>query len=183
MLKPCVACVCDGREKLNFQVCSSYDVIFSGQVEGFATCEEGVSAVTFSVSELYKGRVNVNCEVEFVCGSEDCSIGFQEGQEWLVFVDKNNAQVCVFDLCSHSRQLLPSEHAVYDNELRGSSFFEDKNFLNNNFEANKGFNDQLQSRRYKKVDPVLIPVFMGVSVLFMLLGVFVFKRLSKKRKQ
>jgi len=182
LFTPGVACVCDEKYSLTLQVCSSYDVIFSGKVQESSPCEAGESLVTFEVSELYKGQVDPECNVRYICGAEDCSLDFQNDSEWLVFVNKNNAQECVFDLCSYSRVLLPDSFAVYDNEVRGTTFFQDKDFLVSNFDVNKRFSNELKARKYEKVEPKLVPVFLGVSLLFMLVGMFVFKKVSDKRK-
>jgi len=179
---PGVACVCDEKRSLTLQVCSSYDVIFSGKVQKSSPCETGESVVTFEVLELYKGDVDPECNVRYVCGTEDCSVDFQNDYEWLVFVNKNNAQECVFDLCSYSRALLPDSFSVYDNQVRGTTFFQDKDFLVSNFDVDKMFSNELKARKYEKVEPKLIPVFLGVSLLFMLVGMFVFKKVSDKQK-
>ena len=181
-LKPCVACVCDEIGVLDLQVCSSYDVIFIGKVNKIQSCEHGNSTVVFDVSEAYKGNIDYSCEVNYTCGIEDCSMDFQEDTEWLIFLDKNNAQENVFDLCSHSRQLLPDSAVLYSNEIHGSTFFQDKQFLDSNFDVNKSFRNELEARKYEAVDPILIPVFLGVSLGFMLVGMFVFKRIARKKK-
>ncbi|MFT6716922.1 MAG: hypothetical protein ACJA0Q_001570 [Saprospiraceae bacterium] len=181
LLNPCLACVCDEKPTLSLQVCSLYDVIFSGDVQNTSVCEDGNSKVLFNVSELYKGDVEFVSELQYVCGVEDCSVDFHDDSEWLIFAKKNNAQECIFELCSYSRELLPDSTAVYINQLRGSTFFQDKDFLASQFDIKKRSKNELRSRKYEKVDPKLIPVFLGVSLLFMLGGMFVFKRVSKKK--
>lgn len=180
LLKPCLSCVCEQRERLDLQVTSSYDVVFFGKVLGVTACDEGDAVVKFKVTELYKGNVGQECELSFLCGKEDCSGDFQIDTEWLIFTDFNNAQECVFELCSHSRELIDEEHAQYVDQERGSTFFQDHAFLKSNFEVKTRFQNELTARRYEKVDPDLIPVFLGVSLLFMVVGVFVFRRVGKK---
>ncbi|MFT6745933.1 MAG: hypothetical protein ACJAZ2_000271 [Glaciecola sp.] len=84
-IKPCLACVCDEIGVLDLQVCSSYDVIFIGNINEIRACEDGNSTVVFDVSEMYKGDAEYTCMVKYTCGIKDCSMDFQEDSEWLIF--------------------------------------------------------------------------------------------------
>jgi hypothetical protein len=183
LMVPCDACICIEKSPLTLQICSSYDVIFFGEVQSLNSCLNGNSTVKFNVTELFKGDLPTLASVKYLCGAEDCSVDFQVGSEWLIFANKNNAQYCVFDWCSHSRELLPDSLDVYNTRLQGTTIFQDKDFLISNFEVNKKFNNQLKTRSYEKVNPKLIPVFLGVSLLFMIGGMFVFNKLSNREKK
>ena len=179
LAKSLSGCVCQQKEPLSVQVCGLYDVIFFGSIKEIKTCEKGNSIATFTVSELFKGNVSESCEVHYLCGSVDCSVDFQLGSEWLIFADKNNAQECVFDLCSYSRQLLSENVADYENQLRGSTFFEDKKFINTHFELKAKLGNELQARRYEKVSPSMIPVLLVVSLVFMAVAWLVFNSFGR----
>lgn len=174
------SCICDQLSSLDLQECSQYDAIFHGQVENVESCKNEERIIRFKVNELYKGDANVNAEVIDLCEIAECSTDFEPGTSWLVYVNKNNAQELVYNYCSHTRKLNEEGVKDYEEEVRGSSFFQDKALLEEYFEVNSHLKKGLKPRRYEKVDPKLIPVLLGVSLLFMVGGVLLFKRKSKK---
>lgn len=175
------ACLCEEYSVLSKQECSKYGVIFQGTVSASDGCDNGAGKVLFSIQELYKGATSREQEIVLECKKSDCPLDFELGDDWLIFAQKNNAQEIIFDPCSRSRKLLPDSVKDYFTELTGLSYFQEQAFLQQNFTVNAGFDGNLKARKYEKVDPKLIPVFLGVSLLFMIIGIFAM-RYFKKRK-
>lgn len=174
-------CECDEFVPLNKQECSKYEVIFSGKVLEYTPCSEENAQVTFELQELYKGDYPSPLPVLLTCESAECIPDFIKGDEWLIFAHKNNAQEVLFDVCSRSRKLLPDSVTDYMSEMTGLSFFQEKAFLQQNFEPTTGSTQDLKPKKYEKVNPKLIPIFLGISLLFMVIGLWVMKYLKRKK--
>ena len=94
--------------------------------------------------------------------------------------NKNNAQEIQVNQCSFTRNQLPDTVQDYSEVVRGTKFEDDLVFLKNNFESKVDDKNELKAKKYEKVDPELVPVFLGISLVFMLIGFLVIKRVGKK---
>lgn len=170
------ACQCDELTPLSLSSCRPYEFIFLGKVQEVLPCEKEVQKVVFDCKSVFKGTYVDQLTLEFECGITACSIDFVSGEEWLVYAKKNNAQALVFDFCSHARKLPLKGQVDYQTELRGTSFFQDRQFLADNFEVKKMKQEGLQQKKYEKVDPDLIPVLLGSGLMFMIVGLYIVRK-------
>ena len=170
-------CQCPELKLLDKQVISSYDLVFLGKFEQAGNCVNSEKQLLFSELEVYKGSVlGSDIKVNFTCGNEACFIDFIAGEQWLVYCKKNNAQNYFLEYCSHTRKLVVDEQVDYQEEIRGTSFFDDKNFMMTNFGVIENNKNDLKPKKYEKLDDELIPVLLGASLIFMIVGMMVFRK-------
>lgn len=170
-------CQCPELPLLDKKSFSTYELVLFGKVEELKECSAGNQKVVFQVLELYKGDLSKELvSIDFSCETNTCFTEFNEGEQWLVYCKKNNAQDFILPDCSHTRKLIENGQIDYQEEMRGSSFFEDKTYLSSNFGIEQVFENDLKPKKYEKVDDRLIPVFLGVSLLFMIIGMLIFRK-------
>ena len=179
--KASFACVCDDFDVISKQECGKYEVIFAGTVLKYFPCEKEKGKVIFAVQDVYKGELSKEQELVFECKTDDCPVEFLKDEEWLIFAKKNAAQEIIYHPCSRSRKLLPDTVQDYFTELTGQTFFQEKAFLQDNFNGSIGFDGNLKAKKYEKVDPKLIPIFIGISLIFMIVGILVMRYLKKRK--
>lgn len=173
-------CQCPELPTLDRKSVSTYELVFYGKVDEVQECNSDIQVVTFQILELYKGVVlDELVSINYSCETNACFTDFIAEEQWLVYCKKNNAQDFILPDCSHSRKLMEQGHIDYQEEIRGSSFFEDKTYLSSNFELEKVDEKGLKPKKYEKVDDGLIPIFLGASLLFMIIGMLIFRK--KKR--
>ena len=172
------ACMCPDLEVLSLEHCGGYEVIFQGEVMKVLDCPEG--KVLFKVKTLFKGNAIPQQNVLFSCGS-GCSMDFQAGEEWLLFLKKNNAQDLLVNFCGHSRKKYPENQLDPHTELSGRDYASELMFLHENFSPKsiQAGKQELEMKRYEKVEPSNIPVLLGVSMAFMVVGFFVMRKVFK----
>lgn len=173
------ACQCGSPEPLKITSLSVYDVIFYGKVvEISEECTEQ-SKVVFEIQEQYFGDVEKAQEVIYDCSSE-CGMAFSVGDEWIIYAQRNNYLETIVSLCSRSRKFFESENEDFYQYSLGNTFQEELTFLQSNFEVNQSFDEGLKPLKYEKVPVNYIPWLLGSSMLFMLIGYIVFKRLTSR---
>lgn len=170
------ACICSEMKPLSVETCGFYDFIAYGRVDSEIDCNNSGSLL-FSPVELFKGDAVGDIILYTDC--QDCGVSFSKGEYWIVFGNKNNAQEIRVNQCSFTRNQLPDTVQDYSEVIRGTKFKEDLVFLKNNFESKVEDKNELKAKKYEKVDPKLIPVFLGIGLVFMLIGFFVIKRIGK----
>ena len=176
-----LGCSCVELQALDRQSCSIYDVVFTGEVKSVSDCNEENQDVIFQVDELFIGSIDREVEVKVNCGLQDCFTDFVEGQHWILFAKLNNAQQFKFDHCGHSRLFVKEGQKDYTEEIRGTSFFQDKAYLDDNYESNAYYEAGLKPRKYKKVEKQQVVYLLLASSLFMFVGFFVSKKWKKKQ--
>lgn len=169
------AAVCGELPELNIEQCGHYDFIAYGRVDGDLDCESG--KVKFTPVDIFKGEF-----VEFIDVFSECSgkgLPLSKSEYWILFGKRNNAQDIQLHICGHSRKQIPSTQTDYQTDVRGTTFQEDLAFLRANFKSKNANEKDLQPRKYQKVDPVLVPILLGVGLVFMVVGFLVMKRMKK----
>jgi len=174
------ACICEELSFLTLQECGKYDWIAYGVVGEVETCPEGI--VSFDPLKIYKGKYSKRVEVELNCDI-DCVPDVNTGETWLFYAEKDNAQNLRVGFCGHSRKQLPDSIQDFQSEFNGRTFKGELQFLEENFEvARKVRGINLEQRKYEKVDPKLVPYLIGIGLLFMLIGYFVFNKIVEKNR-
>lgn len=171
------ACICPEMKRLSVETCGFYDFIAYGRVDSEIDCSNS-GALLFSPVELFKGDASGDLILYTDC--KDCGVSFSKGEYWIVFGNKNNAQEIQVNQCSFTRNQLPDTVQDYSEVVRGTKFEDDLVFLKNNFESKVDDKNELKAKKYEKVDPELVPVFLGISLVFMLIGFLVIKRIGKR---
>ena len=104
---------------------------------------------------------------------------FGKGDVWLIYAEKNNAQDVIVHFCSRSRKLNLAQEKDDYVVASGLTYQQEKDKLISFFSVNEEKNSNLKPRTYEKVDPSLIPVLLIVSVVFILLAMWAFKKFVK----
>ncbi len=172
------ACECEALQTISLEECGRYDVIFEGTIDTLFTCAENQGKAVFTINNLYKGKFLSTVEVNYECGTS-CDFYFAKGATWIIYGDLNNAQEVSAQFCSHTRRMPTAQEQDVYAVTSGLTFLEENNLLQSLFGKASNKNGVLQPRRYEKVNPVLIPVFLGVSLAVVLLGLWLFKKYGK----
>ena len=175
-------CTCDVILPMTFEATAGVEVIFYGRVvEVKEGCTEE-SVVVFDVEEEYKGGLKRSQEVLYICGTE-CGMSFVEGEQWIIYGSKNNAQEVLVDWCSRSRRKFDNESEDFYRGLLESTFDQEIEFLRHYFNVNESFDGGLKQRKYEKLEPKYIPFLLGGGLIAILLGLGVFKLIDKKKNK
>lgn len=173
------AYVCNEIPLLTLEACGQYDYIAFGRVISEVNCEE--QKVKFAPLNTFKGAQEEG-EIDLFTSCKDDGVLFSKGDLWLVYGSLNNAQEIQVHVCGHSRKQFENEVNDFYVLERGSSFKKDFAFLKKNFAEKDANRNDLKPRKYEKVDPIMVPVLLGVGLIFMIVGIFVFKRLGKNKE-
>ena len=168
------AVVCGDLPILNIEQCGHYDFIAYGRIDSELDCEDEKSI--FTPVSVFKGTTDKSIDIFTVC--EDKGLPISKGEYWILFGDFNNAQEVNVNICGHSRRQLPKEEVDYQTEFRGSTFQEDLRFLRLNFKPKVIGERELLPKKYQKMNPVMVPVLLGVGLVFMVVG-YLFIRKKK----
>ncbi|MFZ9848875.1 MAG: hypothetical protein ACO3EE_12115 [Flavobacteriales bacterium] len=155
-----------------------YDVIFEGKVNSVTKCADGEQQISFSIQDLFKGNYLSVINVKNNCG-DGCAMHFEKDDVWLIYAEKNNAQDVIVHFCSRSRKRVVNGEQDDYAFASGLSYQQEKDKLLSFFSVNEEKSNILKPRQYEKVDPSLIPVFLIVSVVFILLAMWAFKKFVK----
>jgi hypothetical protein len=172
------ACDCDPLDALSKENCGVYDVIFEGKVNSVTKCVDGEQQISFSIQDLFKGNYLSVINVKNNC-ADGCAMHFEKDDVWLIYAEKNNAQDVIVHFCSRSRKRNAGEEKDDYVFASGLTYQQEKDRLLSFFSANEEKNTNLKPRQYEKVDPSLIPVLLIVSVVFILLALWAFKKFVK----
>jgi hypothetical protein len=125
------SCNCPDAKPVTKELVSErYPVVFYGKVLSFRD-HEGKFQVRFQVIEPYVGKLPK--EIEITDPNSDCSLGFGEGQTWIIYARYWKFGMAGTDMCSPSRKQFEKETDDYNISLRGTRFSEEREFLKKNF--------------------------------------------------
>ncbi len=170
-----IAAVCDDLPKLSLEQCGHYDFIAYGRIESDLDCDD--KKVSFYPLSLFKGYIEEK-KIDLYTSCSDNGLPLAEGEYWLLYGFYNNAQQIKLSICGHSRKQISKEEVDYQQDLRGTSFQEDLTFLKENFSLKVFGKKELLPKKYEKVNPKLVPILLGIGLLFMVVGYFVIKKLK-----
>lgn len=172
-----IASICDPLPKLSLEQCGHYDFIAYGKIESDLDCKTNI--VSFYTISVFKGYFKDKI-IDFHTSCSDDGLPVTKGEYWILYGSYNNAQEIRLSICGHSRKQISKKEIDYQTDVRGSSFKQDLNFLKQNFSL-KGPNKkkELSQKKYEKLNPKLVPVLLGVGLLFMIIGYFVMRGLKK----
>ena len=165
---------CPDLPKLSLEKCGHYDFVAYGRVDSEVDCED--QKFLFTPINVFKGESSKSIDLFTKCQGEGLSVS--KGEYWILFGKMNNSLEVQLSFCGHSRKQLPVGEKDYETEARGTSFSEDLAFLKNSFIEKKENQNELKARKYEKVDPILVPILLGVGLVFMVVGYFFIKRLT-----
>ncbi|MFM7021794.1 MAG: hypothetical protein ACKOXB_02365 [Flavobacteriales bacterium] len=171
------ACECPELHPLTLADCGRYEVIFEGRIDSIAPGNDDNDTIAyFTINKLFKGNFLTIVPLHFD-GEADCPLYFQKGETWIIYAEKNNAQEARVEFCSRTRKMpaageddmfLYNSVYTYNKELQMlAEFFPD---------GEKASEGGLQPRKYEKVDPVMIPLLMGISLAFIIVGLYFFRK-------
>lgn len=166
--------ICEQLPKLAPQSFSHYDYIAFGKVVSSVTCSEDEGTVEFQPLSTFKGESLQNIALKTSCS--DGGVNFQKGDIWLVFGKKNNAQDIQVHICGHSRKQFKNVKDDYYVLERGSTFKSDFAVVKNYFSQKGQQGTNLKPRKYEKVDPIMVPILLSIGLLFMVVGILIFRR-------
>lgn len=172
------SCECRDLEFIDKQACSKYDAIALVNVVSIGECIEEKQQVFIEVIELYVGEIKRQDIFVSECNNS-CALPVEIGDQWIAYIDKNNAQDNLLEFCSHSRKRLPDDVTDYHNQVSGKSFNEELTFLQENYNVNEFYDNSLKPRKYQKISIKTTIVLLVSGLVFMVVGLLVFR--SKKK--
>ena len=167
--------VCDDLPTLSLEQCGHYDFIAYGKIESDLDCDN--EQVVFSPISVFKGYVEDET-INLYTSCSDNGLPLSKGEYWILYGFYNNSQQLKLSICGHSRKQIYKEGFDYQQDIRGTSFEEDLTLLKENFSLKVFGEKELLPKKYEKVDPKLVPILLGVGLLFMVVGYFVIKKLK-----
>ncbi len=170
-----IAAVCDILPKLSLEQCGHYDFIAYGKIESDLDC--GNEQVSFYPISVFKGHIE-DKTIDLFTSCSDNGLSVSKGEYWVLYGFYNNAQQIKLTICGHSRKQVSKEDVDYQHDLRGTSFEEDLTFLKENFSIKVSEGKNLLPKKYQKVEPVMVPVLLGVGLVFMVVGYLFIKKLK-----
>ena len=170
------AAVCDDLPKLSLEQCGHYDFIAYGKIESDLNCDN--EQVSFYPLSVFKGYIEGK-KIDLFTSCSDNGLPLSKGEYWVLYGFYNNAQQIKLSICGHSRKQISNEEVDYQRDLRGTSFDEDLTFLKDNFSVKVYGKRELLPKKYEKVSPKLVPILLGVGLVFMVVGYFVIKKLNR----
>lgn len=173
-----IACKCPELHPLTLADCGRYEVIFEGKVESVTPCDGENALAHLSIETLFKGNFLTIVPVHFDCASS-CGMALQKGEKWIIYGELNNAQEVVINFCSRTRKQAAAGES--DNYIFNAThtYNEELNLLNEFFRPDEKHNEGIEPRKYEKVDPSLIPIFLLASIIFMAVGMYFFRKRKK----
>ncbi|MEO6302712.1 MAG: hypothetical protein ABIP51_06035 [Bacteroidia bacterium] len=124
------ACQCP-LTGLNVAECDKYEIIFRGKIVSVTPCDNKFGIATFEVEELYKGITAKQFKVLFECGVE-CAVGFNEGEEWVIYSKYKQVDKALMDWCSRSRKYFKNVKEDFYAVTYGNEYFDEVKFLREN---------------------------------------------------
>ncbi len=175
----CFACECGTLAPLTKEKCKDYDVIFFGTVDSIGECNDKWSAVAyFTISDLYKGKVQKQVEINFDCNTE-CLMSLAANDEWIIYAKYIKFDFLQISICEHSRKKFNDDSQDFYLIDSKRTFVEELNFLKINLGlqtfveptiVNSVVTDtarhNTQPSSWGKVILLLVSVFVMVIVYF-----------------
>lgn len=172
------AAQCPELPKLNLEICGLYDYIAFGRFESAVNCES--QSAYFTPIQIFKGDFSKELEIFTPC--DDKGLPVSKNEYWIIFGKQNNSLETQLNICGHNRQKFPSDAQDFNTAARGTSFNQNLEFLRANFTPKIDDKQELKARKYEKIDPIKIPILLGIGLLFMLAGMLIFKIVAKRKK-
>ncbi len=121
------ACQCP-LTKLGKAECNKYEIIFRGKVKSTVTCNDKPGEALFEIIDLYKGNAYPEFKIMFDC-KDPCSVGFNVGEEWIIYSRYKQIDNAMMDWCSRSRKFIAQAKEDYYAVTYGNSYDDEVKFL------------------------------------------------------
>ncbi len=127
------ACECPPIKPISKESGNNYDVIFFGKIDSVSSCPvKGNAIAYFTVSQLYKGRIQQHLKINFDC-STPCMMSFSKDEEWLIYSTFKRFDEMNVTLCGHSRKFFGDVSKDFYQTNAQRTFEEEKFFLKETF--------------------------------------------------
>ena len=147
------ACECKDFVPITKELCSDYDVIFYGTVDSVSACDKkGFSIAYFTITELYKGNVKKQVQINFDCNTE-CMMSFAEGEEWIIYALYQKFDHLNVSICGHSRKKFDDETLDIYSANAKRSFGKEEEFLKTAFGNQDFIEENDLNNQQDKVGP------------------------------
>ena|ERR1051326_3846690 len=163
------ACDCPDAKPLGKEfIRQNYPVVFYGKVLSMGD-HDGKFFVKFKVIEPYIGKLTE--ELEIVDPNSDCSPGFGEGQEWLIYARYVEYGKPGTNICTPSRKFFSNEKDDFNVAVRKTTFSDDRELLRREFGVQPFFVKDAEQELLSKRE-LIKPKGYGM-VWMVLIGTFV----------
>lgn len=170
------ACQCPITE-LTLEETRKYDIIFRGTVKKVKPCGSTPGEAHFIVEELFRGRIPKELPVIFDC-SDECSVGFHEGEEWIIYTHFRQISSARMDWCSRSRKYYRREQEDFYMENTGITYFDELAFLRKNLGHQRPIEIQRNDAGNRNQKPNVTQIV--ILLIFSALGIVVFYLLFRR---
>lgn len=180
------SCTCVTPPAINKTTTEPYDVIFCGKVDSVSPCNtNGFATAYFTISELYKGTIPYQVEVEYECQSS-CLMTFVKKEEWLIYARYQRFDLLKAEFCGHNRKRY-SDMALDATLLSTQRSFDDEKkvlldlFGLKPFTEKNEMNEQQADLKPHNTQPTAMGKLWLLLISFgVMLVVFYFARKKKK---
>ncbi|MBL7917855.1 MAG: hypothetical protein JNM96_05630 [Bacteroidia bacterium] len=122
-----MACQCP-LTKLGKAECNKYEIIFRGKVISTVTCKDKPGEALFEIIDLYKGNAYPEFKILFDC-KDPCNVGFNVGEEWIIYSSYKQIDNAMMDWCSRSRKFFAQPKEDFYSVTYGNSYDDEVKFL------------------------------------------------------
>lgn len=167
------ACDCP-LSTLSMAECDKYEIIFKGKVKEVKPCGGKFGEALFEVQELYKGNATREFTVLFECGGE-CALGFNAGEEWIIYSKYKQINNALMDWCSRSRKYFRFAKEDFYTSTYGNDYEDELAFLRDKLKLHRLLQDENKDNNNRNKLPGLsdtIYLLLGsiaVVVIFLVL--------------
>jgi len=133
--EPLSACQCP-LTTLSLKESDKYELIFKGKIVSVKNCEGKFGEALFEIDELYKGNATPKFTVLFECGGE-CAIGFNAGEEWIIYSRYKQINNALMDWCSRSRKFFKFDKEDFYTETYGNDYEDEVKFLRDSLKLHR----------------------------------------------
>jgi hypothetical protein len=156
---------------------SAYAVIFQADVNSVEVID-GVGKASITVSELYKGQVDRNIQLQFAT-SDTCPMSILAGERWLIYGEYFQVQSILVEACGRSRKFYRDLKSDFNTLNTGQTFDEEVISIKSILSVKNINEPQISGRELIKPKGYTLLFLIIFSLLGFLLMWFIMKKFLK----
>jgi hypothetical protein len=156
---------------------SAYAVIFQADINSVEVID-GVGKASITVSELYKGQVDRNVQLQFAT-SDTCPMNILAGERWLIYGEYFQVKSILVEACGRSRKFFKDLKADFNTLNTGQTFDEEIISVKSLLTVKNINEPQMSGRELIKPKGYTLLFLMIFSLVGFLMIWFILKRFLK----
>jgi hypothetical protein len=155
----------------------AYAVIFQADINSVEVID-GVGKASITVSELYKGQVDKNIQLQFET-SDTCPMPILAGERWLIYGEYFQVKTILIEACGRSRKFYRDLKADFNTLNTGQTFDEEVMSIKSILSVKSINETQMSGRELIKPKGYTLLFLVVFSLFGFLLMWFILKKFLK----